>query len=232
MKKIFVKISLKDEWLKQANLPDIEYPIPIAVFEEIIDSGKMIEFSQMLFWLQEYSSQAPGEWMDYEEAMLGIAVKLAPYDPRPQIGIFGINWFLMCGKANLAKEIVTIQRSDYLIASIQNYGDGRLLACSYRPLDSKAARYLVDLGVNPARDGTVCKKSNNWEYALNCSARIGNVHASRCGEAYLCHWQFGLGLDNDKTVVGNWYSQRASRPIPPNVLAKQIFINYEQMSIG
>jgi hypothetical protein len=232
MKKSFVKISLKDEWLQQAGLPDIEYPIPATVFEEIIDSGKVIEFSQMLFWLQEYSSQVPGEWMDYEEAMLRIAVKLAPYDPRPQIGIFGENWFLMCGRVNLAKEIITIQRRDYLIAAIQNYGDGRLLACSYRPLDSKTARYLMDLAVNPAPDGTVCTRSNNWEYALDCSAGIGNVHASRQGESYLSHWEFGLGLGNDKTLLDNWYSQRAGKPIPPNVFAKQILINYEQTSTG
>jgi hypothetical protein len=231
MKKSFVKISLTDEWLQQAGLPDIEYPIPTAVFEEIIDSGKIIEFSQMLFWLQEYSSQTPGEWMDYEEAMLKIAVKLAPYDPRPQIGIFGDNWFLMCGRVNLAKEIITIQRRDYLIAAIQNYGDGRLLACSYRPLDSKATRYLMDLAVNPAPNGTVWTRSNNWEYALDCSARAGNVHASHLGESYLSYWEFGLGLGNDKTLLDNWYSQRASKPIPPNVLAKQIFINYEQMSM-
>ncbi len=229
MKKEFVKISLKDEWLHEAGLPDIEYPVPAAVFEEIIGMGKIVKFSQMLFWLQEYSSQEPDEWMDYEEAMLMIAEKLAPYDPRPQIGIFGENWFLVCGMVDLAKEIVTIQRRDYLIAAIRNYGDGRLLACSYRPLDNKAARYLMDLAVNPKPDGTVCATSSNWEYALECSAGIGNLRASRLGRSYLTHWEFGLGLGIDKTVLDNWFLQRASRAIPPNVLAAQILISYEQM---
>jgi len=222
----FVKISFSAEWLRQTNLPDIQYPVPINAMETITASGSF-GLEQMLFWIQEYSEEEPDEWLDYEEAMLKIAVRLSPYDPRPRISIFGDNWFLTCGKVDLTKEIVTIQRKGILIAAIQNNGDGRLLVSSYRPLDSKAVRYLIGLANNPAPDGTVCMRPNNWEYALDNSATMGNVYASEAGESYLSYWEFGMGLSRDKTRVDAWYPQRWCASISPNILATQILINYK-----
>ncbi len=57
-------------------------------------------------------------------------------------------------------------------------------AC-YRRLDAKSANYLIGLGLNPY-EGRVCMRENNWEYAKDASAGMGNWYADERGEA-TCH---------------------------------------------
>ncbi|TVQ95252.1 MAG: ADP-ribosylglycohydrolase family protein [Chromatiaceae bacterium] len=57
-------------------------------------------------------------------------------------------------------------------------------------------------------------RENNWEYALDCSAGIGNYYALERGEAYLSYWEIGLGISRDGTEVPDWHRQRNLVPRP------------------
>jgi len=65
-------------------------------------------------------------------------------------------------------------------------------------------------------------RPNNWEYALDCSATIGNGYADREGAAYLSYWQFGLGVSADHQLIEVWRSQQTAIPIPAPLTAVQL----------
>jgi len=220
----FISIKLKESVLEQYDLPDILYPIPMSRFENIVKTGSF-DFNLLLYFLQEYS-RSLADWQSIENAILKLSNLLAPRENHSFINISGDEWFIVCGEVDLAKEIVTIQRGDHLIAAIRPLSDGRLIFSAYRPLDAKSADYLIGLSSIP-HDNLVFMRENNWEYALDCSAGMGNMYASERGEAYLSYWQYGLGLDSNKEIVENWYKQRLLSPLNPKYAAVQLGIYYE-----
>ena len=67
-------------------------------------------------------------------------------------------------------------------------------------------------------------RDNNWEYALDASAGMGQVYANDRGQCYLSRWEFGLGVSHDGSSVSEWYDQRGLHPIGHNYAVKQIGI--------
>jgi len=222
----FISIQLTKSFLDQYNLPDILYPIPTSRFEEFVESGGNLGFHDLLYFLQEYSCTL-SEWQGIEEAMTELTTIVAPHEDHAYINAQGDEWFIVCGVVDLKDEIVTIQRGDHLVAAIRPLQDGRLIFSAYRPLDAKSAAYLLGLSIKPGPDNRVCMRDNNWEYALDCSAGMGNMYASERGEAYLSYWQYGLGLSNDGKIVEEWYKQRTLEPIKPKYTAIQLGVYYE-----
>jgi hypothetical protein len=222
----FISIKLTKSFLEQSDLPDILYPIPTSRFEEFVKGSGNLGFHDLLYFLQEYSCTV-SEWAGIEEAMMKLTTILAPHEDHTHINAQGDEWFIVCGAVDLGKEIVTIQRVGHLVAAIRPMPDGRLVFSAYRPLDAKSADYLLGLSIIPGHDNRVCMRDNNWEYALDCSAGMGNMYASERGEAYLSYWQYGLGLCKDGTTVESWYKQRTLEPIKPKYTAMQLGVYYE-----
>ena len=224
----YIKIKWAPESLARVGLLEMEYPVPMKDFERFV-AGDEFQLDLILYWLQDYSAQSPKEWLECESAMLRLSELIAPPEKSPDsISIAGDNWRLQVGPVDLNQKIVTIQRGNHLLAAVQNTGDGRLKVSAYRPLDSKAASYLTGLAVNPAPDGTVCMRPNNWEYALDCSAGMGNMYAAESGASYLSYWEFGLGVCLDGSTVEEWHSQHNLKPIEPKYVAMQIGVCYEK----
>lgn len=222
----YMKLRWKEEMLASFDLPDIEYPFPMRSLEQAVVSGD-IQFTDMLFWIQDCCADSREDWLDYEPAMLRLSELIVPEKSPEKIIVEGDSWLLLVASVDLAKEIVTIQRGNFLVAALQDYGDGYLVASAYRPLDGKSTEYLRSLSLKPAPDGTVCMRPNNWEYALDCSAGLGNMYAAERGEAYLSYWQFGLGISNDGSKVDEWYCQRDLTSTLSKYTAMQIKLNYE-----
>lgn len=221
----FITIKLNESFLEQYDLPDILYPIPTSRFEKIVESGEL-PFNLILYFLQEYGGSL-SEWQSIEPAIHKLTILIAPSENHSYVNVNGDNWFIVCREVDLAQEIVTIQRGDHLIAAIRPLPDGRLVCSAYRPLDAKSAEYLIALSALPHPDHGVCMRENNWEYALDCSAGMGNMYASERGEAYLSYWQYGLGISSDKNVMEDWYNQRSLIAVNPKYTAVQIGIYYE-----
>jgi hypothetical protein len=223
----YIKIRWKPETLIKLGLLDMEYPVKMSEFERFVD-GEEIQLDLILYWLMGYSAVSPKEWLDCEPAILRLSELIAPPEKSPDnISIAGDNWKFVVGPVDLTQEIVTIQRGDYLLASIQNAGNGQLLVSVYRPLDSKSVAYLTELTLNPAPDGTVCMRPNNWEYALDCSAGTGNMYAADSGASYLSYWEYGLGVCMDGSKLEVWHFQRDMEPIAPKYVAMLVGICYE-----
>lgn len=226
----FIKIKWASEKLAQIGLLDVEYPVPVEDFERFV-AGDDFQLDYLLYWLQEYSANSPNNWLELESAILRLSELLAPpAENRDSLIIAGDNWKLQIGSVDLTKEIVTIQRGNYLLAAIQNLIDGRLIVSVYHPLDSKSVGYLISLALNPAPDGTVCMRPNNWEYALDCSAGMGNMYAADRGESYLSYWEFGLGVCRDGSKVEEWHNQQDMEPMATKYSATQIGTCYEKSS--
>lgn len=112
------------------------------------------------------------------------------------------------------------------LAELIALDDGRLKVSVYLPLDAKACSYLVHLGTKPHPEHGINMRENNWEYALDNSATMGNMYASKRGESYLSYWQYGIGLDSKKDPVSVWFEMRDLKPVPPNISATQIGLWY------
>lgn len=212
----FAELHLKSDTLEQYRLPDIPYPVPAAELQSaILDDGEL-PFVVMLYGLQQRSRDGETQWQQIEAAMDRLAELLAPEDAREDISVAGDNWWLEVGSVDLGAKLVTIQRSEELIAAITARQDGRLRVAVFRPLDAKSAEYLIGLGQAPHPEHGVCMRENNWEYALDCSAGTGNLYADQQGQAYLSYWEKGLGICWDGTKVAEWRQQRdlIARPAP------------------
>ena len=101
------------------------------------------------------------DWEALELALDRLAELIAPDDHRTVVSAAGDSWWLEIGPVDLDGPIVTIQRGDQLIAAIGSREDGRLRVAAYRPLDAKAADYLISLSLLPKPDGGVCMRENN-----------------------------------------------------------------------
>lgn len=223
--KDFVMFNMKKEFYDRIGLPHISLPVPVEEMENLTATGR-IEFPQFLYWLQEFSTHNPDQWLGLENAMARFAELIAPPDVRDTVPVEGDTWYFQVSPVDLGKEIVTIQRQDRLLAAMQPLEDGRLKVNVYRPLDAKACRYLVGLSTRPHPEHGINMRENNWEYALDSSATMGNMYASEAGESYLSYWEFGIGLKSDKSHVPGWIDMRTLTPMPANVTAVQVGVWY------
>ena len=221
--KNFTELHLKKESLDAYSLPDIGYPVPVSQFDSLSQIGGKIDLKALLFWLQEYSALHSDKWINLETAIFRLALLLAPEDRRRRIRVYGDNWFLICSAIDLNQTIITIQRQDHLIAAMSPLGNGQLCVCSYRPLDAKSARYLINLSINPSSDN----QKGRWESAIERLVGEENNRADERGEAYLMFWEFGLGVNSDNNCVAPWFDWRESAAIPNNLSATQLGVCYE-----
>ncbi len=204
----FAEIHLKPQALARHGLPDIAYPVPAADLQVVLADDGELPLAVMLHSLQQRSRDGEADWQQIEAAMDRLAHLLAPDEDREVISAAGDNWRLEIGPVDLNAELVTVQRGENLIAAIAAREDGRLRVAVFRPLDAKSTEYLIGLGQVPPREHGVCRRENNWEYALDCSAGSGNFYAADRGEAYLSYWEKGLGISSDGTDVPKWRAQK------------------------
>lgn len=212
--------------LIQFGLKEIQYPVPSTQLPRIISSDE-IHHHLLLLWLQLYSSVSPEEWKDLEDAMLALINLIGGDDQHSTANVAGDTWSFKAASVDLTKEVVTIQRKEHLLAAIMGAPKGGVIISHYRPLDAKSIRYILGMTLNPNPDGSVCMRPNNFEYAKDCSAGMGNTYAFMRGEAHLSYWEHGIGLDQERKPVEGWSEQRALEPLSAHALAVQIG-NYYQ----
>lgn len=179
--------------LARYGLPDIAYPAPTEVRNTIAE-GDDLPVPALLYALQQRTGAAGKDWQQFEAALDRLAALLNADDGPEIVAVPGSHWWLELGPVDLNDKVITIQRDDTLIAAIAPRSDGRLRVSTFRPLDGKSLAFLTGLARHPHPDGTVCLRENNWEYALDCSASIGNQYGAEQGEAYLSFWEQGIGI--------------------------------------
>lgn len=203
----YTTLHFKPEILEQYGLPDIPYSIPITDLHSVLVGNGELPLAVMLHGLQRQNQDGGAQWQLFEPAMDRLAELLSPDDSREIISAEGDHWWLEVGFVNLYAQIITIQRGEALVAAITCRDDGRLRVAVFRPLDAKSAEFLIGLGQKPHPKHGVCMRENNWEYALDCSAGMGNIYADNRGEAYLSYWEQGLGLSSTGDEVHEWRRQ-------------------------
>lgn len=219
-------IRLKPTTLARYDLPDILYPVSLANFDAALSSDGHLPFAPMLHQLQMRSSASGEDWQSFEPAMNRLAQLVAPDDLRPLLSATGEEWWLEVGPVDLCRPIVTIQRSDQLIAAMTATDRGCLRIAAYRPLDAKSASYLTGLAVKPHGEHGVCMRENNWEYALDCSAGSGNFYTFTRGEAHLSNWVDGIGMVSDGTQNAHWLAMSGLTSRPAAVVVAELGIAY------
>ena len=224
----FAELRLKPALLERYALPDIGYPVPVERLVDLLTTDHNLDLAELLFWLQQASREASRDFRRFEPAMARLAQLLAPADDLSETAsVQGDEWWLELGPVDLDGELVTIQRDDELVAAIATRNDGRLRAAVYRPLDASSAASLIALAQNPHPDGGVCMRDNNWEYAKDASAGMGQVYAAEAGTSYLSYWQFGLGILHDRTASPVFHPHRTLTPRRPAEVATELGIHYQ-----
>lgn len=226
----FIKIKIKDSFLSELNLPDIEYPIVSEGFSDSFESSDL-PYAHMLFGLQNVDTITP----EVNRAKFRLAELLAPpNDNREIVTVCGDNWWLELGPIAFDKEMVTIQRKKRLLAAIQPRDDGRLRVSSYTMLDKKSLKSLIGMSLLPHPQCGVCMRENNWEYVKDQSGLIANAYADKRGDSYLSYWQYGLGVIPDNSIIQDRYIQRTLQPIKPQITAVElgIYYMYEELISG
>ena len=148
----FADLHFRSAFLERHALPDIGYPVPLARFLDLIGSSDALDLAELLYWLQQQSSEAARDFRQYEPAMARLAQLLAPEDDQSDTAsVQGDDWWLELGPVDLDAEIVTIQRDDELVAAIAPREDGRLRVAVFRPLDASSATSLINLSTTPTR---------------------------------------------------------------------------------
>jgi hypothetical protein len=69
-------------------------------------------------------------------------------------------------------------------------------------------------------------RENNWEYALDASAGMGNFYAFEAGDAHLSYWEKGIGIRRDDSVDDDWRKQVNLTPRPVARVAIELGIHY------
>lgn len=220
------ELHLKPGILGHFGLPDIAYPLASEALNAALAGDGNLPFAEMLHALQRKSSEGGADWRSMEPAMDRLAVLLAPDDSRAILSAAGEDWWLEVGPVDLGSSVVTIQREGLLVAAAMPLADGRLRVAAYRPLDGKAAAYLIGLGCSPHPDHGVCMRENNWEYALDCAAANGNAYADDRGEAYLSCWDYGLGITKDGSETDAWKNQQGFPAHPAARVVVELGVHY------
>ncbi len=219
-------LRLNTEALAQYGLPDIPYPINAPRLAECLQHEGQLPFAALLHGLQERSATVAAGWQALEPAMERLAELIAPTDERPLISAAGEDWWLEIGPVELDGPLVTIQREEYLIATIMRRADGRLRIAAFRALDGKSARYLMDLARTPHPQYGVAQREDNWEYARDQAAANGNFYAADRGEAYVSGWDRGLGISADSTEIQPWRQQRTLVARSPAHVATELGVQH------
>jgi len=219
----FAMIRWRGATLARDGIPDLDYPVPRAVVENLIQnqgqSEGTLDYADMLRWMQDYAELCPDGWDGREAAALRLAELILPADQDAPDALSTAQWYLQLGEVDLGATIVTVQRGEQLLAAVRPDGEGRVVAAIYRPLDHHAARLLTGCAQRPGPDGSVCLRPNAWEYTLDQSAAMGQVYASCAGGSYLSFWELGLGLSRDRTIIAPWHAQRSLEPLPARTAA-------------
>jgi hypothetical protein len=221
-----LEMRLKPAMLARHNLPNILYPMSLAAFDTALYRDGELSFASMLNELQKRSKDAATDWQSLEPALDRLAAILGPEDTRLVLTASGDNWWVEMGPVDLAGPLVTIQRGDELIATMSPIDGGRLRVAAYRPLDAKSAEYIIGLARKSHPEHGVCMRANNWEYALDCSAAMGNFYAYMRGEAYLSYWANGIGLASDGTQDMHWLAMRELSSRPPAIVVTELGVYY------
>ncbi len=220
-------MHLKPAALVRHGLPDIAYPMTTNLFASALDGGLGLPFADMLHLLQERSAQGDADWRALEPAIDRLAELIAPSDDRALVSAGGPEWWIEIGPVNLRRPIVTVQRGHELVAAMRRRRDGGLRLAAYRPLDARSTRLITAISLRPHHEnGTVCMRDNNWEYALDCSAGMGQHHAYERGEANLFYWQNGIGREQGGTANPHWWAMRRLAPRPSSRVATELGVAY------
>ena len=222
----FIDIRLNQKILDDYGLPDIAYSVPMYSVDAALSNDGTLPFAEMLYGLQQRSRIGNSEWQSLEPAMDRLAQLIAPHNTREIIAAGGDDWWLEIGPVDLNTKLVTIQRRETLIAAIANRGDGRLRVAVFRPLDAKSANYLIGLGQIPHPEHGVCMRENNWEYALDASADMGNWYAPDRGEACLSYWEAGIGIMHDGTIDAEWREMKDLVPRSAILAVTELGVHY------
>ena len=227
----FVEIEWNTRALERFELPNVGYPVPIDVLEQVLQADGNVDFTYMLYWCQEFCSTEPDKWPGLELAMRRVAELIAAPDKSTVATVEGDFWALRAGEVNLESLIITIQRHDDLVAAVMPYEDGTLVWSVYRPLDALSTQKIINLSRRPHPEYGVQMRENNWEFALDASAHTTSaLYASEKGQAYLSRWDHGLGVNGDKTIDENYWGQRHFAPMPANQVAAQLGVYYQLCS--
>jgi hypothetical protein len=204
-------------------LPDIAYLLPSGAVQPAEDAE--LPIAEMLFGLQQVIEDGGADWKACEAAMNQLAHLLTRGDREEVVISAAENWWLEIGPVDLDGSLVTIQRDDTLIVAITPTQDGRLRVTSFHPICAKSARYLTGLGCTPHPQHKVNMRENNWEYALDSSASMGNQYASMRGEAYLSFWEKGIGVGHDESVIPEWRAMKELIARPPRLLQAELWVH-------
>jgi len=224
-------LRLRAAALARYGLPDITYPLAFEQLQQAIVDGGELPFAEMLCALQTQAATA-ADWEALEPALDRLAELLSPEDARDLVTVAGDDWWLELGAVDLDACIVTIQREDRLLAAIAPRADGRLRVAVYRPLDGKAIGALIGLGRVPDPEHGVSMGRDNWGYALDASAGMGQWYAADVGRSYLSYWEQGLGVAQDGSLVEPWRAQRGLLPRPAGRVATELGIQYAYAVAG
>ncbi len=219
-------LQLGYELLARYGLPDIEYPLRTAALPEAVGNGGEVPFAELLFGLQQSAADGDRDWKALEPALERLGELVAPADEHELVVAEGDAWWVEIGPVDPGGAVVTIQRGDDLLVMMAPREDGRLRIAAVRPLDGKSLRFITGLAATPHPEHGVCMRENNWQYALDASAAMGNVYACDRGEAYLSYWEYGLGVSADGSDVADWGSQRQLRQRRPATVAVELDVHY------
>ena len=204
----FVEIHLKPAVLAQHGLPDHPYPVASKALTGLFDGSIEPSLRMLLYWLQEYSALAGVDWQGQFYPMMCLLNSVASPREGATRHVSGDHFWLEVGPVDLHEDIITLQREGRLVAAIQPRPDGTLRIAAYTPLCSRAIALLTASAVRPGPDGRVSMRDNNWEFALDGSAGMGQIYAASSGIVYLSRWEFGMGISADGSQVAEWIHER------------------------
>ena len=227
----FMQISFKKEFLKENNLINIEYPVPLDLATKISAKDSHIDFADMLFWLQEYSSSLKNDsWEDLEPAMLRLSEVIAQKNNDPVGNIHTPDFYIHVQPHKLDKELISIMRRDKVLAVILPGDKLTISIMVFYPLDARSIRCLMDIAKHPHPEHGVSLRENNWEYALDCAApTMGSMLAQEDGRSYFAYWEYGLGVNHKMKMDYDYTHYYTQRQTMPNVVAAQIGTYYTRM---
>lgn len=218
-----IEFRFKPDALDLYGLPDIPYPLPTETLQKIIEQDGTIPFADMLHGLQQRSSNCNADWQKLEPSLDRLAELLTRYDDRQVISAAGRDWWIEIGRVEFNQPLVTIQRQDQFVAVLCKRDDGRLRLTTFRPLDGKSASSIISLGFHSSHaDGTICMRPNNWEYALDCSAGIGNWYAFERGEAFLSYLNPSAEQIQNGTFDDRWQAISSLPQRPSSKIAIEL----------
>lgn len=208
-------LRLEEGFRSRHGLPDAYVPIRLPLSATLPPDA-------LLRHVQEHAAAWAG-WQTMEPLWERLINRLAKKEPSgPTLEVETEAWIVRLGPVDLDKPVITLQREGHVIAALACRSAGGLTAATFRPLDERALSFLTGLSARPGADGTVAMRPNNWEYALDQSAGMGQVYAADRGDTYLSLWAYGLGVSHDGSHVDDWYAQRTLTPRPSGQVAAEL----------